>query len=191
MSSFTMELGTSGFYLDVTIDDSAEDFIASYHGHFRKKGEDAKYWTLYWEVVNIPAGIEKIGNISFALDVDDSTEPFTSLYDIRRGSYRNQVAKAMNVSPYDTHHNLLVLNGLISENNKPIDDNIIALALKDIERSQTMDVGLTGFFTDTHDHESQMFISFLLKNRFQKLNYDGFVNQDAVMFFRPQATLLK
>lgn len=188
MSSFIMELGTTDFYLDVTIDDSAEDFIASYHGHFRKKGEDTEYWTLYWEVVNIPAGIAKIGDIAFALDVDDSTEPFTSLYDIRRGSYRTQVAKAMNVSPYDTHHNLLVLNGLISENNKPIDDNIIALALKDIERSQTMDAGLTGFFTDTHDQDSQMYISFLINDGFQKLNYGGFVSQEAVMFFRPQAT---
>lgn len=186
---FTMNLGTSGFFLDVSLDEVEEKFISSFHGQFRKEGINTVYPKLYWQIVNVPVGIKRIGNIAFALDVDGSTEPFTSLYDISRGVYREQVAKAMKVRPNDTSHNLLVLNGLNSDNAEPIDDNVIALAIKEIESVQKLDSGLTGYFTDTDDQESQNFISCLIKDGFQKLNYDGFVSQEATMVFRPQAAL--
>jgi hypothetical protein len=190
MSLSTMNLGTSGFFLDVTLDDVEEEFISSFHGQFRKEGEDTVYPKLYWQIVNVPVGIKRIGNIAFALDVDSSTEPFTSLYNISQNVYREQVAKAMNVNPHDISHILLVLNGLDSDNAEPIDDNIIALAVKEIEHTQSLDSGLTGYFTDTHDQDSQNFISCLIKDGFQKLNYDGFVSPKATMIFRPQIAFI-
>jgi hypothetical protein len=186
----TINLGTTGFFLDVTLDDVEEGFISSFHGQFRKKGDDTIYPRLYWQIVNVPVGIQRIGNISFALDVDGSTEPFTSLYDISRGVYREQVAKAMNVMPHDVSHSLLVLNGLNCDSAEPIDDNALSLAIKEIERTQNFNIGLTGYFTDTHNHDSQTFVSFLFKDGFQKLNYDGFVSRDAAMFFRPKVASL-
>ncbi len=191
MSLSTINLGSSGFFLDVTLDEVEEEFISSFHGQFRKEGVDTVYPKLYWQIVNVSVGIKRIGCISFALDVDGSTEPFTSLYDISKNVYREQVAKAMKVRPNDTSHNLLVLNGLNSDNAEPIDDNIIALAVKEIERIQSLDAGLTGYFTDIDDQESQNFISCLIKDGFQKLNYDGFVSQEATMVFRPQIALLE
>jgi hypothetical protein len=190
MSLSKINLGESGFFLDVTLDDVEEDFIWSFHGQFRKEGSDTVYPKMYWQIVNVPVGIERIGNISFALDVDGSTEPFTSLYDISRGIYREQVAKAMKVRPTDISHCLLVLNGLGGDNAESIDDNIIALAIKEIERIQNLNLGLTGYFTDTHNQDSQNFVSLLIKDGFQKLNYNGFVSQEATMHFRPQIALL-
>lgn len=181
----TINLGASGFFLDVTLDEIEENFISTFHGQFRKKGSDTVYPKLYWQIVNVPVGIERIGNIAFAFDIDGSTEPFTSLYDISEGVYREQVAKAMKVMPNDINHNLLVLNGLNSDNSKPIDDKIIALAINQIESIPELDSCITGYFTDIDDQDSQNFISCLMKADFQQLNYDGFVSREAIMVFRP------
>ena len=96
----------------------------------------------------------------------------------------------MQVNPNDTSHDLLVLNGINSDNAQPVDDDVIALAIEKIESIQNLDAGLTGCFTDTNSEDSQKFISFLIKAGFQKLAYDGFVRQEAVMVFRPQSALL-
>lgn len=191
MSLFTIDLGASGFFLDVVCDEVEEGFISSFTGQFRKEGVSTSYPKLYWQIVKVAVGIRHSSNIAFALDVNGSTEPFTSLYDISKGLYREQVAKAMKVSPSEIDHDLLVLNGIDNENVEPVESEVIALAIKKIESIQTFDVGLTGCFTDDNDDNSQNFISFLSKLGFQALSYDGFVSQEATMLFRPQSVLLE
>ena len=191
MTLFTVNLGASGFLLDVKLDEVDEGFISSFDGQLRKEGESTVYPKLYWQIVKVPTGINRIGNISFALCVNGSTEPFASLYDVAKGVYREQVARAMNVSPSDTGYDLLVLNGMDNDGAEHVDDNIIALAIKKIETIQNLDVGLTGYFADDESDDTQTFISLLIKADFHKLAYDGFVVPNAVMFFRPQSVLLE
>jgi hypothetical protein len=191
MSLFTINLGASGFFLDVVCDEIEDGFISSFTGQFRKEGVITVYPKLYWQIVKVAVGIRHSSNIAFALDVNGSTEPFTSLYDISRGLYREQVANAMKVSRSEIDHDLLVLNGIDNENVEPVESEVIALAIKKIESIQTFDVGLTGYFTDNNNDDSQNFISFLNKFGFQTLGYDGFVSQEATMLFRPQSVLLE
>jgi hypothetical protein len=187
---FKINLGTSGFVLEVTHDETEEGFISSFHGQFVKEGVETVYPTLYWQIVNVSLGIKRIGNISFAFDIDGSTEPFTSLYDVSESAYREQVAVAMDVEPSDISHDLLVINGLDSKGAESVDESVIASAIKKIESIQCHDVGLTGYFTDTDDKQSQDFVSFLTNDGFQKLSYDGFVSKKALMLFRPQIYVL-
>lgn len=59
-----ISLGATGFFLDVTLDDVEEGFISSFHGQFRKEGDDTIYPRLYWQIVNVPVGIQRIADFS-------------------------------------------------------------------------------------------------------------------------------
>lgn len=185
--SFKINLDIPDFFLDIVCDDVEEEFIYSYHGQFKKVGSDTVYPKLYWQMVSIPIGVLRCGNLAFALDVDGSTEPFTALYDISQNAYREQVANSMGVSRDNISNDLLVLNGINSSGAEPIDSNVITQAINKIEHTQTLDVGVTGYFTESNDAHEQAFISILLECGFQKLNYDGFVRPSSAMFFRPQS----
>lgn len=191
MSLFTIKLGKTGFSLDVTLDEVEDGFIHSFTGQFKKEGSETSYPKLYWQIVKMAVGIERIGNVGFALDVDGNTEPFTSLYDIRSGVYRDQVANAIISVETHLNHDLLVLNGIDREKCKHIDDDVIALAIKYIESIQTLNAGITGFFTEYNSDNVKKFVSLLLENDFETLNYGGFVSQEAAMYFRPQSALVE
>jgi hypothetical protein len=190
MALFTIDLDSSGFFLDVFLDDINEGFISSFHGQFRKEGVDTVYPKLYWQVINMSVGIERIGCISFALDEEESVEPFTALYNISRGTLREQVAKAMGVSLHDTHYNLMIVNGVNDDNTAIIESDIIALSITKIESIQTLSIGLTAYFSEDDSADNRYFILTLLEAGFHKLDYDGFVDPKATMVFRPQSELI-
>lgn len=191
MPLFTIKLGKTGFSLDVTLDEVEEGFVHSFTGQFKKEGTETSYPKLYWQIVKMSVGIERIGGVGFALDVDGDTEPFTSLYDIRSGVYRDQVANAICSAYTHLNHDLLVLNGIDRENCEYIGDDVIALAIKYIESIQTLNAGITGFFTDHDSDNVKRFVSLLLENDFEMLNYGGFVRREAAMYFRPQSALVE